>query len=185
MADVSNEIQTYIQEIASATVASNKKTVEWSTNMSKEAKAKDDQLKAMTAQIQALTNTIATLSTAIAAAAKENTNPNNDGDGGGGGSGGGRNCGRGSGNRDDGAFCYTCNMGGYCLMHGNHPVGINHTSVRCPQKYDNHNNSATAMNCMGSCMFWLGVREYDPPSKTTKASKENLPQNDRGKGWTK
>ncbi len=97
MADVGNEIQKNIQEIASATVASNKKTAEWAANISKKAKAKDNQLKAMTAQIQALTNTVATLVTAIAAAAKENKNPN---DGGSGSGGGGR--GHGGGNRDDG-----------------------------------------------------------------------------------
>ncbi len=49
MADVGNKIQKYIQEIASATVASNKKTAKWAANVSKEVKAKDDQLKAMTA----------------------------------------------------------------------------------------------------------------------------------------
>jgi hypothetical protein len=61
MADVGEEIQKYIQEIASATVSSNKKTVEWAANVSKEAKTKDTQLQAMTAQIQALSNTVATL----------------------------------------------------------------------------------------------------------------------------
>jgi hypothetical protein len=61
----------------------------------------------MTAQIQALTNTITTLSKANAAAVKENKNPNNGGGGGGGGSSSGgsgsRNPGCGGGNRDDGA----------------------------------------------------------------------------------
>ncbi len=81
MADVGDQIQKYIQEIASATVASNKKTDEWAANNSEEAKAKDDQLKAMMAQIQALTNAIAMLATAIAAAAKENKNPSGSGEG--------------------------------------------------------------------------------------------------------
>jgi hypothetical protein len=70
MAEVNNEIQKYIQEIASASVASNEKTAKWAANISKESKAKDAQLQAMMAQIQALTNTIATLSTAIVASAK-------------------------------------------------------------------------------------------------------------------
>jgi hypothetical protein len=136
MADVGNEIRKYIQEIASVPVTSNKKNAKWAANTSKKAKAKDYQLKAMMAQIQALTNTIATLSTAIAAAAKENKKPNNGGGGGsgsgggGGGRGGGgsdRDFGHGGGNRDDGALCCMCNMGSYCLMHGHHPVCINHT----------------------------------------------------------
>ncbi len=42
MADVGDEIQKYIQEIASATVVSNKKTAKWAANVSKEAKAKND-----------------------------------------------------------------------------------------------------------------------------------------------
>jgi len=50
----------------------------------------------MTTQIQALTNTVATLLTAIAAAAKEN---GGGGDGGGGHSGGGGNGGGGGGER--------------------------------------------------------------------------------------
>ncbi len=166
MADVGDKIQKYIQEIASATVASNEKTAEWASNVSKEAKAKNDQLKAMTAQIQALTNTVAMLSTAIAAAAKENENPNN-----GGGGGSGRNCGHGSGNRDNRAFHYTRNMGGYCSMHGHHPVGINHTSAMCTQKRDNHNNSTTATNCMGGCTFWLGVTRVRPSQQDHQSYK--------------
>jgi hypothetical protein len=146
MTDVGNEIQKYIQESASATVSSNDKTAKWATNVSKEAKTKDDQLKAMTAPIQALPNTIAMLSTAITAAAKENKHPNDGniggssggssgggGGGGGGGSGSGRDCGRGGGNRDDGAFCYTRNMGGYCSTHG-HILSALTTPVQCAPK---------------------------------------------------
>jgi hypothetical protein len=143
MADVGNEIQKYIQEITSATVTSNKKTVKWAANVSKEVKAKDDQLKAMTAQIQALTNTVATQSTSIPASGKENKNPNN---GSGSGSSGGRDRSHGGRNKDNKAFYYTRNMGGYCSMHSHHPVGINHTSTTCTQKCDNHNDSVTAMN---------------------------------------
>jgi hypothetical protein len=168
MADVGNKIQKYIQEIASATVASNEKTAEWAANVSKEGKAKNDQLKAMMAQIRALTNTIATLSTAIAAAAKENNTPN---DGSGGGSGGGCNRGCGSGNRDDGAFRYMRNMGGYCSTHDHHPVDINHTSTMCTQKRDNYNSSTTATNCMGGCMFWPGITRVRPSQQDHQSYK--------------
>ena len=88
IADVGDEIRKYIQEIASASVASNKKAAEFAANISKESKAKDAQFQAMTAQIQTLTNTFATLLASIAAAAKEN---------GGGGVGGGSGCGGGGG----------------------------------------------------------------------------------------
>ncbi len=70
MADVNDEIRKYIQEIASASVASSEKTAEWAANINKESKAKDAQLQAMMAQIQALTNTVTMLSKAITAAAK-------------------------------------------------------------------------------------------------------------------
>ena len=40
MADVGNEIRKYIQEIASASVASNKKMAEWVANVSKESRLK-------------------------------------------------------------------------------------------------------------------------------------------------
>jgi hypothetical protein len=168
MTDVGNKIQKYIQEIARSTVTSNKKTAKWAANVSKEAKAKDDQLKAMTTQIQALTNTIATLSTAIAAAAKENKKPN---DGGGSGGGGSYNRGHGGRYRDNGAFRYTRNMGGYCSTHGHHPVGINHTSATCTKKCYNHNGSATTTNCIGRCMFWLGVTRVRPSQQDHQSYK--------------
>jgi hypothetical protein len=44
MADVGNKIRKYIQEIASTSVASNKKTAKWAANVSKESKAEDAQL---------------------------------------------------------------------------------------------------------------------------------------------
>jgi hypothetical protein len=122
MADVSDEIRRYIQEIASASVASNEKTAEWAANINKESKAKDAQLQAMVAQIQALTNTVAMLSKAIMAAAKQG--------GGGGSSGSGNNRG-GVGER---TFKLMHNMGAHCSMHSHHPVGANHTSATCTRK---------------------------------------------------
>jgi hypothetical protein len=41
MADVGNEIRKYIQEIASASVASNEKMAEWAAKVNKESKTKD------------------------------------------------------------------------------------------------------------------------------------------------
>ncbi len=157
MADVGNEIRKYIQEIASASVASNEKMAEWAANISKESKAKDAQLQAMMAQIQALTNTIATLSTAIAAAAKENGGGGGSGGssvGGSGGGSGGSNNGGGGGKR---MFKFTHKMGAYCSMHGHHPVGANHTSAACTHKHEGHNNIATADHRFGGSNFWPGL----------------------------
>jgi hypothetical protein len=148
MADVGNEIRKYIQEIASASVASNKKMAEWAANDNKKSKAKDAQLQAMTAQIQTLINTVATLSKAITAAAKQCGG--GGGDGGGGGSSGGSGSGSGSGNNIGGGskrtFEFTRNMGAYCLRHGHQSVGANYTSATCMHKQEGHNDTATA-NC--------------------------------------
>ena len=114
MADVGNEIRKYIQEISSASVASNKKAAEFAANVSEESRAKDTQFQAMTAQIQALANTVATLLTAIAAAAKEHRG---GGGGGGGGNNGGGGHGRngrghnGGGNGGERTFNFTRKMG--------------------------------------------------------------------------
>jgi hypothetical protein len=148
MADVGVEIRKYIQEIASASVASNKKTAKLAANVSKESKAKDAQLQAMMAQIQALTNTVAVLSTAIAATAKENS-------GGGGGGGGGRGNNGGGGGKH--TFKFTRNMEAYCSTHGHHPVGANHASAICTHKREGHNDIATADHHFGGSNFWPGL----------------------------
>jgi hypothetical protein len=126
----------------------------------------------MMAQIQALTNTIAMLSTAIAAAAKENGGSGNGGGSGGGGSGGGGgvgggngggsgNNGGGGGNNGGGGgkrtFKFTRNMGAYCSMHGHHPVGANHTSATCTHKRKGHNDIATGNHRFGGSNFWWGL----------------------------
>jgi hypothetical protein len=147
IAEVGDEIRRYIQEIASASVASNEKAAEFAANISEESKAKDNQFQAMTAQIQALTTTVATLSTQIAAAAKEN---------GGGGGGGGRGSGGGGTER---MFHYTRNMGAYCYSCGYHPIGVNHTSATCTRKRDDHNNLATADHRFGRSNFWPGLNK--------------------------
>jgi hypothetical protein len=155
MADVGDEIRKCIQEIASASVASNKKMAEWAASVSKESKAKDAQLQAMMAQIQDLANTVAMLSTAITAAAKENSGGGGGGGSGGGGSGsGGGGSGNNSGGGGKGTFKFTRNMGAYFSMHGHHPVGTNHTSATCTHKGKGHNSIATANHRFGGSNFW-------------------------------
>jgi hypothetical protein len=115
----------------------------------------------MTAQIKSLTNTVATLSTQISAAAK----------GGGGGSGGGGSGGGGSGGGGGNKRIYkfTRNMGAYCYSCGHHPVGVNHTSVTCNRKHDDHNDLATADHRFGGSNFWPG------PNKV-KSSQQDHPK---------
>jgi hypothetical protein len=175
MTDVGNEIRKFIQEIASASVASNKKTAEWAANVSKESKAKGAQLQAMTAQIQALTNTLATLPTAIVAAAKEN----GDGSGNGGSSGGG---GGGGGER---TFKFMHNMGAYCSMHGHRPIGPNHTSATCTHKRKGHNNIATADHRFGGSNFWPGLSKVKSSQHDHVSYKGKSPLIDGGRGWMK
>ncbi len=128
----------------------------------------------MVAQIQALTNIVAMLSTAIAAAAKENGGGGGSGGGGsgGGGSGGGGSGGGGSGGIGGGGsggssnnggrggkrtFNFMHNMGAYCSTHGHHPVDANHTSATCTHKREGHNNIATAKHRFGGSNFWPGL----------------------------
>ncbi len=105
----------------------------------------------MMAQIQALTNTIAMLSNAISALAKQGSG--GGGGGGGGVSGSGNNIGRGG----ESTFKYTRSMGAYCSTHGYHPVGANHTSATCTHKRGRHNNTATADHRFGGSNFWPGL----------------------------
>jgi hypothetical protein len=111
------------------------------------------------AQIQALTNTVATLLESITVAAKDNIKPNAGGsDGSGDGVGGNR----GGGNSNGRPFQFTHNMGGYCFTCGHHPIGANNTSAICKQKCKGHNNSTTATNCMNGSTHWLGIRKVKP-----------------------
>jgi len=157
MADAGDRIRKYIQEIASASVASNEKAAEFAANVSKESKAKDTQFQAMmTAQIQALINTVATPLTAITAAAK---NGDSDSSGGAGSDGGGGGGGGGGGER---TVKLTPNMGVYCSTHGHHPVGTNHTSATCTNKREGRNDLATADHRFGGSNFWPGLSKVLP-----------------------
>jgi hypothetical protein len=86
----------------------------------------------------------------------------------------------GGGNRDNGAFCYTRNMGSYCSTHSHNPVGINHTSATCTQKRDNNNNSTTAKNRMGGCMLWPGVTRVQPSQQDHQSYKRKSAPNWQG-----
>jgi hypothetical protein len=149
MADLNNKIQKYIQEIASTSVASNKKAAKFAANISTESRAKEAQFQAMTAQIQALTNI-------VAIAAKENRGGGRGGNGGGGSGRGGRG-GNGGGEGGKRTFKFTRNMGAYCHTHGHHPIGVNHTSATCTNKRDGHNNLPTADHHFGGSNFWPGL----------------------------
>ena len=119
----------------------------------------------MTAPIQALTNTVAMLSTAIAAAAKENGGGGNGGGGGGNGGCGSRRGGRGGnggGKGGERTFKITRNMGAYCFTDGHHLVGVNHTSAMCTNKREGHNDLATANHHFGGSNFWPGLSRVRP-----------------------
>jgi hypothetical protein len=77
------------------------------------------------------------------------------------------------------------NMGGYCLMHGHHPVSINHISTKCTQKRDNHNGSTTATHCMGGCMFWLGITRVRPSQQDHQSYKGKSAPKWQGHGLDK
>jgi hypothetical protein len=50
------------------------------------------------------------------------------------------------------------NMGGYGHSHGYHPVGANHTSANCSWKKDGHKDEATWTNTLSGDTFWPSAR---------------------------
>jgi hypothetical protein len=157
MADIGDKIRKYIQYIASATVANKERTAELAANISKAPRAKDVQIKSITAQIKLLTNTIALLLKSLAN--KEN---NGGGRNSGGGNSDGRNGGNGSGLGSRRVFCHTRNMGCYCWAHGHHPVGVNHNSNNCTNKKDGHKDKAPAPNLTGGDIYWPQENRVKP-----------------------
>jgi hypothetical protein len=45
-------------------------------------------------------------------------------------------------------------MGSYCLPHGFHPAGVNHTSATCSKRLVNHNATATWNDMKGGSIYW-------------------------------
>ncbi len=137
-ADIGNKLRKYIQEITIA-VAAEKELV---ANISKETKAKDAQILAMTTQIKTLSDTVATLMKSFGN--KVNAPPN-------------------TGNKNLGSnprqFNWTCNMEAYCWLHGHHPVSTKHTSRTCLKKKEGHINNAMAMDCKGGDKFWPTINK--------------------------
>jgi hypothetical protein len=167
MADVGNEIRKYIQDIASATAADKEQTAELAANVHKSEKIKDAQIAAMTAQIKMLADTMAVLTKWIE---NKETNGSGSGNSGGGGSGGGGSGGGGSGGgggSDPGnrTFRFPRNMGKYCWSHGHHPVRAKHDSHTCTHKKPDHNNNATATNCMGGGNYWPKSNRISPTNQ--------------------
>jgi hypothetical protein len=104
MADVGDMIRKYIQDIASATVANKERRAEFAANISETSRARDAQIKSITAQIKLLTNTVSLLLKSLAN--KENIDGRGNSGGGNGGNGGGL------GGRH--LFHHTRDMGSYC-----------------------------------------------------------------------
>jgi hypothetical protein len=109
MADIGDEIREYIANLASASAGA-------AQEQAANTMGKTNQFDAMAAQIKALTDAVAKLTTA-----NENKDPNAGG-------GGGKN-----GDRESRRPQMTKlqNMGAYCHSHGYHPVGTDHDSTNC------------------------------------------------------
>jgi hypothetical protein len=116
-----------------------------------EAKTKDTQNLAMSAQIKILTDAFKALTMSISN--KENVPPR-------------------AGNMNTGntsrPFNWTHNMGRYCWLHGHHPVSVKHSSSACTKKTDGHKDYGMATNCQGGDNFW-------PNINTVKESQQDHP----------
>ena len=131
MADIGNEIKDYIAKIASSSVTNDDVVA----NMHEADKKKDAEMANMSAQIKQLTAAVAKL------ASWEKDDPNQN-----------RGC---RGDRVIEQMTNLRNMGGYCSMHGFHPVGITHDSATCKyKKKDAHNDAATWNNHLNGSTYW-------------------------------
>ena len=124
LADCGNEIHEYISKIVSAVGANNKH-------------ATNTQFETMSAQIKALTNTVAKLMAKMSSVKQDSKNVNSNT--------GGRV------GRDGGKKCpqmkKLCNMGAYCHSHGFHLVATTITET-CTHKLDGHKDDTTWTNRM-------------------------------------
>ncbi len=155
MADYSDEIREYIQQLASAGAAS---ATESAANVQTKEK-----LSTMEAEIKKLTATIAAMATKLT-----NNNENKD-----------PNAGGATGNRSrPPQVMKTRNMGAYCHSHGFHPVGADHNSTHCLWKKPEHNDAATWCNRLGVDMFWpsakrIAIEQHDHPTWKGKSAPTN------------
>jgi hypothetical protein len=75
------------------------------------------------------------------------------------------------------------NMGGYCSMHGFHPVGATHDSATCQhKKKDTHNDAATWNNCLGGNTYWPKAIHVASNSRTIQHGKTRRRPSDRDWG---
>jgi hypothetical protein len=124
LADSGDEIREYIARIATAALGNNS----------------NSQFEAMAAQIKALTEAVAKLST-NAKSGDENAKPNTA-----------RVTGTNASRRPQ--YTKPRNMGAYCHTHGFHPVDTDHTSATCKHKLEGHRDDATWTNRLGGNMYW-------------------------------
>jgi hypothetical protein len=142
-ANCSDELRQYIARNAKSGFAQE----EQAANIHDSAKVMTD---TMTAQIKAMLDQIPQLTKAIAN--KENApNSGSIGDSGGGGGSSGRN--KEQARHEDVQYDKPRTMGSYCLSHGFHPAGVNHTCATCSRRLVNHDAPATWNNRKGSSIY--------------------------------
>jgi hypothetical protein len=144
-ADCSNKLQQYIAGIIKAVVIQE----EQATNIHNSTKVMTD---AMTAQIKAMFDQVSQFTRAIANK-KNSPNSGSGGDSSGsGGSSGGRN--KGQARREEVQYNKLRTMGSYCLSHGFHPAGVNHTSATCSRRLSTHDAMTTWNGRKGGSVYW-------------------------------
>jgi hypothetical protein len=131
MADYGNKIREYIQQLASAGAA---KATDTAANIQTKEK-----LTLMEAEIKKLTTTIALMTSKFNG---KNINPNKEEHGGS------------KQNSRRPQRKTLRNMGAYCILHGFHPVGLNHNSTTCNRKKPEYKTEATWSNRLGGDMYW-------------------------------
>jgi hypothetical protein len=139
MARIGDEIMEYITKLASTSINNNDALA----NIRDTMHTKDTQIEAMAAQLKSLADTVTLLAKSIKPG-NGNREPNH-----------GRS--RGAHGGQDKQLTKLCNMGGYCLMHGFHPIGVAQDSKNCKYKKGGHCNDATYTNQFDGSTYWPGA----------------------------
>jgi hypothetical protein len=160
LAEYSNEIREYIQQLASTGAAN-------ATDNAVNVQTKE-KLTTMEGKIKKLTAIIAAMAAKMTN--NKNLNPNS-----GASAGGSSNC-----VSRQPQMKKIRNMGAYCSSHGFHPVSANHDSVTCRNEWrkPKHNIAATWTKRLGGDMYWpaakrVAIKEQDHPTWKGKSAPTN------------
>jgi len=160
MADHSDEIREYIQQLAIASAANNADNSAANIKTTNKLTTMEEEIKKLPATIASMANKFNNNPNPNPNG--ENINPNN----------------RANAGSQGRQLKKSRNMGAYCSSHGFHPVGIKHDSVTCIYKKTEHKSEATWCIRLGGDMYWpnanrVKVEQQEHPAWKGKVAPTN------------